>query len=67
MSRSAEDERLLDLAVQVQTEAYPDLLPIIAHVLVMGQNSYDSPEAFARGLLRRLAHDGYVVTRGEWS
>jgi hypothetical protein len=33
----------------------------IAHCLLMGQGAYETPEAFADAVLKRLAHDGFAV------
>jgi hypothetical protein len=37
----------------------------ITHFLLMGNGTYPSPEEMAAGLLRRLAFEGYVVTKAD--
>lgn len=37
------------------------LRAIIAHVMLMGHGTYDTPDDWASGLLRRLDYEGYRI------
>ena len=40
-----------------------DVLRIIANALLWGRGSYDTPEEWAAGILKRLSNEGYEVKR----